>query len=139
MIILPQTSSGSRAACRPLTELLYPYRRMKSTANESGQHKAGRMPGRGCDPNLRARLNAETLEPLLELGELAAGVHQTMNARPSRMRLGVDIKPENIAGLAHRRAGLEFSAVRHNHVDLVVIGMNIVLHGQVLRKSKAPL
>src|SRR5262249_37228407 len=72
---------------------------------------------------------ADALEPLLELGELAAGVDQAVDARPGRMRLGVDVQAQRVTRLAHGRAGLEAAAVGHHHGDLVVVRVDALLHG----------
>src|SRR5262245_62906662 len=72
---------------------------------------------------------ADALETLLELGELAAGVDQAVDAGPGRVRLRIDIQAQRVARLAHGRAGLEAAAVGHHHVDLVVVRVNAFLHG----------
>src|SRR5262245_28426852 len=52
-------------------------------------------------------------------------------ARPGRMRLGIDVERELVALLAVGRVGLELGAIRHHHLDHVVIGVEVVLlfHG----------
>src|SRR5262249_14781748 len=73
---------------------------------------------------------ADALKPLLELGELAAGVDEAVDAGPGRVRFGVDVEAQRVARLAHGRAGLEAAAVGHYHGDLVVIRMDALLHGR---------
>src|SRR5262245_1528143 len=45
------------------------------------------------------------------------------------MRLGIDVEIERVAFLAPGRAGLEFAAVSHDHIDHVVFRMNVLFHG----------
>src|ERR1700752_5511730 len=52
-----------------------------------------------------------------------------MPARPRRRLLGIDVEVERVAFLAPGRAGLEFGAVGHHHIDRVVFGMNVLFHG----------
>ena len=80
-------------------------------------------------------LDAEIGEALVELGQLTAGIDQTVNAGPCRMRFGVDIKTQRIAGLAPGGAGLEFAAVGHDHINFMVVGMDVVLHGALIFKK----
>src|SRR5215472_11329086 len=91
------------------------------------QRAAYRRP-RGEQKRLGLLLDAQILEALLELGELAAAVHQAMNAGPGRMRLGIDLEIERVAGLAPGRARLEGRSVGHHDVDLMVFGMDLLFH-----------
>src|SRR6266481_4557469 len=75
-------------------------------------------------------LAAEAAEAFVEAGELAAGVEQLLLAAcPGRVRLGVDLQPQRVARLAVGGAGLVRGAVRHQHGDLVVVGVDAFLHG----------
>src|SRR5262249_36656891 len=101
-----------------------PVRQASGSERDMGR---GRKPlksprGRYAGPSLV--LDFEALEPLLELGELAAAVDQTMHAGPGWVRLRIDVEPQGVARLAPGRARLEAGSVRHDHGDLVVIGMN---------------
>src|SRR5262245_23240595 len=99
------------------------------TLESRGRHPAGSRPRTSRNGLELLALQADALEPLLELGELAAGVDQAMHAGPGRVRLGVDVQTDGVAGLAHGRAGLEAGAVGHHHVDLVVVRVDAFLHG----------
>ena len=50
-------------------------------------------------------------------------------ACPGRVRLRVNVQANGIAGLAIAGTGLELGPVGHDDVDLMMIGMNIGLHG----------
>ena len=51
-------------------------------------------------------------EPLVELGDLAAGVHDALHAGPGRVRLRVDVEPQRVALLAHAGPRLELRSRR---------------------------
>src|SRR5262245_34866585 len=79
------------------------------------------------------RQSEHALELLLEARETAAAVHELLVAAgPGRVSLGVDVEGERVALLAVGRVGLELGAVRHHHLDEVVVGMKIfgLLHGE---------
>ena len=82
-------------------------------------------------------LDAEILEPLLELGELTAAVQQAVDAGPGGMRLGVDFQIEGVAGLAPGGASRECRPVGHHDVDLMVVGVDLLFHGLAPVKAGA--
>src|SRR5262245_13535276 len=57
----------------------------------------------------------------------------TIAAGPGRMGLGVDVERERVALLAVGRIGLELGAVRHYHLDAMIVGVEILelLHGNL--------
>ena len=66
----------------------------------------------------------------MKLRNAAAAVKNGLVAAgPGRMRLGIDIEGQRIASLAIGRAGHEFGAVGHHHIDGVIVGVNAFLHG----------
>src|SRR5262245_55656349 len=64
------------------------------TPESRGRHPAGSRPQTSRNGLELLALQADALEPLLELGELAAGVDQAMHAGPGRVRLGVDVQTD---------------------------------------------
>src|SRR5262245_3262039 len=52
-------------------------------------------------------------------------------AGPGRMRLGVNVEGESVALLAIGGVGLKLSAVRHHHLDAVIVWVEVLklLHG----------
>src|SRR5215469_7311612 len=73
-----------------------------------------------CQPAVKGwrepalRLDAKALEALVEAGELAAAVDQTLlPAGPRRMRLRVDIEAQRVARLAVGRACLVGASIGH--------------------------
>src|SRR5262249_52757426 len=73
---------------------------------------------------------AEAAEALVEARELAAGVVEALLAAgPGRMRLRIDVEAQRVAGLPIGRPGLVAGAVGHHDGDLVIIGVDLFLHG----------
>src|SRR5438876_3489047 len=69
-------------------------------------------------------------EFLLEPRQPAAAVDQVLLAAgPGRMRFRIDVEPHGVARLAPGAPRLEFGAVGHHHLDGVILGMNVALHG----------
>src|SRR3546814_15807104 len=60
---------------------------------------------------------------------------QAMLAGPGRVRLGVDVQAHGDARLAVGRAGLVLAPVGHHDGDLVIVGVDVFLHGSGDRKS----
>src|SRR5690242_5277252 len=76
-------------------------------------------------------LDTESGELLVELGDLPAGVQNTLHAGPRRVGLRVNVQAQRVARLAHAGTGLELRSVGHDDGDLVVIGMDAGLHGML--------
>src|SRR5690349_317929 len=78
---------------------------------------------------MRNRSDAEALVALLELRQAAAAVKQRLLAAgPGRMRGRVDVEAQRVAFGTPGRAGLVFSAVGHDDLDRMVVGMGIGFH-----------
>lgn len=86
-----------------------------------------------------AGFEAEAGKTLVELGDLSPGIQQLLNAGPRRMRLRINVKAQSVTWLAHSAPRLERGPVGHYHVDFVVVGMDIFLHGSDPGKSEALL
>ena len=78
---------------------------------------------------------AKSAEALVELGDLAAGVHDAVHAGPGRMALGVDIEANGVARFAVAGARGVLGAVRHHDVDFVIIGVDAGFHGGAFAQS----
>src|SRR5882724_7606702 len=75
-------------------------------------------------------LEAEAGELLLEAGDPPGAIHELLLAAgPGRVRLRVDVETQRVTLLAPGGAGGELGSVRHDHLDGVVFGMSIGLHG----------
>src|SRR5262245_44407822 len=85
-------------------------------------------------------LEAEAGELLLEAGAPPGAVHDLLLAAcQGRVRLRVDVETQRVTLLAPSGAGGELGAVRHDHLDGVVVGMSIGFHGAVyLAKVDGP-
>src|SRR5665213_4511889 len=78
----------------------------------------------------------EARKLLLEARYAAATVEQLLGAAdPGRVRLGVDIEVQLVAGLAPGRARLVLRAVGHHDRNHMIIRVNFGFHG---RSSGAP-
>src|SRR3954447_7519186 len=77
----------------------------------------------------RLLLAAEALEAAVELLYLAAFDDLHVAAGPGRVRLRVDVEVQRVAFLAVGRTRRERAPVGHDHRDLVVVGMDVRLHG----------
>src|SRR6185437_8267234 len=89
-----------------------------------------RRSGRAARTRRGARADAR--EALVEARELTAGIEETLlPAGPGRVRLGVDVEAQRVAFLAIGRARLVAAAVGHHDGDLVIIGVNLFLHGSL--------
>src|SRR3954451_1250732 len=77
----------------------------------------------------RLLLAAEALEAAVELLDLAALDDLHVAAGPGRVRLRVDVEVQRVAFPAVGRARGERAPVGHDHRDLVVVGMDVRLHG----------
>src|SRR6185437_4425513 len=87
---------------------------------------------RGRAARTRRGARAEAREALVEARELTAGIEETLlPAGPGRVRLGVDVEAQRVAFLAIGRARLVAAAVGHHDGDLVIIGVNLFLHGSL--------
>src|SRR5262249_61667205 len=65
---------------------------------------------------------------LLEAGRAPAAIDQVAIASgPGRMGLGVDVEGERVPLLTIGRVGFELGAVRHRHLDAMIVGMKIIL------------
>src|SRR5690606_31285318 len=85
----------------------------------------------GFSNSCKDGLDAEALEALLEARDATTAVHQLARAAgPGGMGLGVDVELQRVAFLAPGRTGLVGGAVGHDHVDGVVVRVNIGLHGR---------
>src|SRR6476660_9281500 len=74
-------------------------------------------------------LDAKALEALVETGELAAAIEQTMlPAGPRRMRFRIYIQAQRVARLAVGRTGLVGAPVGHYDRDFVIIRVNAFFH-----------
>ena len=62
------------------------------------------------------------LEPL----HAAGAVHKLLLARKERMALGTDVQVQEVALVS--RARLESVAARADHIDLMIVRVNLVLH-----------
>jgi len=71
---------------------------------------------------------------LVELRDPALVGDLLRTAGPGRVAERIDIEIQGRAGLAQRRAGREGRAIGHHDFDLVVIGMNGLLHEASFRK-----
>src|SRR3546814_5158290 len=60
-----------------------------------------------------------------------------MLAGPGRVRLGVDVQAHGDARLAVGRAGLVLAPVGHHDGDLVIVGVDVFLHGSGPLKRRA--
>src|SRR3546814_10045121 len=60
-----------------------------------------------------------------------------MLAGPGRVRLGVDVQAHGDARLAVGRAGLVLAPVGHQDGDLVIVGVDVFLHGSGPLKRRA--
>src|SRR5882724_4020322 len=79
-------------------------------------------------------LEAEAGELLLEAGDPPGAIHDLLLAAgPRRVRLRVDVETQRVTLLAPGGAGGELGSVRHDHLDGVVFGMSIGLHGESSR------
>src|SRR5690348_12674399 len=91
------------------------------------------------DPKIAVKslfLKADALEPLVEAGELTGAVDEALlTASPGWVGFRIDFEVKRVAGLAIGRARLVARAVGHHDGDLVIIGMDAVLH-RALRKSR---
>src|SRR5688572_13021790 len=66
----------------------------------------------------------------LEAREPAAAIGQMLSAAgPSRMRLRIDVELQRVAFGAIGGISEELGAVRHHHLDAMIVGMNFLLHG----------
>src|SRR3546814_14612869 len=75
-------------------------------------------------------LQRKAAEALVEAGDLTALIQQAaVTAGPCRVNLGIDVELHRVAFLAPGGAGFEHGAVGHLHLDGVIIGMNVGLHG----------
>ena len=103
-------------------------------------------PGESCKANVRPSgtgrpyrrrkdggcglVQAEVAEALVEARDLAAAVDDALGAAgPHRVRQRVDIEGERVARLAPRGARGKGAAVGPDDGDLVIVGMNVFLHG----------
>src|SRR5215831_17588539 len=61
----------------------------------------------------------------------AAVDEMAIAAGPGRMRLGIDVEGEGVPLLAIGGVGLKLSAVRHHHLDAVIVWVEVLklLHG----------
>src|SRR5688572_28597692 len=75
-------------------------------------------------------LEREPAEALVELGNAATLVHLALAAGPRRMADWVDVERQRVAFLAPGGAGFEHGAVSHLHLDHVVLGVGLGLHGK---------
>ena len=108
----------------------------KSAHNRGGHGQSAREPiARAGDfvavnlPTAARLFLQKARELFLEARQSAAAVDQVLLAAgPGRMRLRIDIEMQRIAGLAPGRAGGEFGAVGHDHLDQVVIGVGVGFH-----------
>src|SRR5882672_2530314 len=79
-------------------------------------------------------LEADAGELLLEAGDPPSAIHELLLATgPGRVRLRVDVETQRVTLLAPGGAGGELGAVRHDHLDGVVFGMSVGLHGESSR------
>src|SRR4029453_7849868 len=77
----------------------------------------------------RASLLEETLELLLEARDAAAAIHDLLGAAgPGRVRFGVDIEVQLVAGLTPGGAGLVLGSVGHDDRNHMIIRMNFGFH-----------
>src|SRR5690606_38929451 len=88
-------------------------------------------------PEAQLLLQAEAAEALVELRNLPAAIDQTMLAGPGRMGLGVDVQAHGLTRLAVGRARLVLGPVGHHDGDLVIIGVDVFLHGSGPLKRRA--
>src|SRR6516164_3043587 len=89
-------------------------------------------------PSKPSGLDAEPLEALVEAGELAAAVDQALlPAGPRRVRLGVDVEAQRVAGLAVGRTRLVGAPVGQHDRDLVIVGVDAFLHRIALKIKRA--
>src|SRR3978361_2296273 len=84
--------------------------------------------------------DAEAGELLVELGDLAAGIHHALHAGPGRVRLRIDVQAQRVAGLAHARPCLELGSVGQGDGGLVIFWVNARLHaaGSCGRRRSRP-
>src|SRR5260221_8096242 len=87
---------------------------------------------------LGARAHAGAAEAILEALHAAAAIEALAHASPSRVGLGIDVEAQARAFLAPGRPRLERRAVRHHHVDLVVVWVNLLFHA-ILQRLAARL
>src|SRR4051812_8708179 len=103
------------------TVLVASLRRLERVANLHGPVPIVSKP--------RLLLAAEALEAAVDLLDRAALDDLHVAAGPSRVRLRVDVEVQRAAFLAVGRARRERAPVGHDHRDLVVVGMDVRLHG----------
>src|SRR6267143_3132437 len=73
----------------------------------------------------------EARELLLEPRHTPATIEQLLGAAdPGRVRLGVDIEVQFVAGLAPGRARLVFGAIGHHDRNHMIFRMNFGFHGR---------
>src|SRR5450432_94768 len=79
----------------------------------------------------------EARKLLLEPRYPAATIQQLLGAAdPGRMRLGVDIEVQLVAGLAPGGARLVFGAIGHHDRNRMIIRMNFGFHGIPSARSR---
>src|SRR6516164_1774905 len=80
-------------------------------------------------------LDSKTLEALVEAGELAAAVDQTLPPPgPRRMRFRVDVEEQRVARLAVSRARLVGGPIGQHDRDFVIVGVDTFFHRVTLGK-----
>ena len=84
---------------------------------------------RGQIRNSNSGFEAESAEPFVELGNLAAGINQpSRTARPRRVRLGIDVECQRVAFAAPGGARFKTGTICHDDSDCVVVGMKVFFH-----------
>jgi len=83
-------------------------------------------------------LDTEVFEFLVELGELASGIHQSVYARPSRMGRRINIQLHGVIRRAPCRSSRELGTVCHHDLDFMVIRVNILFHQSSRHIDLAP-
>ena len=120
----PPRSHDQRRACREPD-------RAAGGARRSNMPCCARPLARSPDGERRSSLLAEGHpgEAGVEARQAAAAVEQLLAAAgPGRMGQRVDVKVQRVTVAAEGRARGEGGAVRHHHLDEVIVGMGVGLH-----------
>ena len=93
----------------------------------SGQEKEG-FSGVREEPSVLLLDVPDAGETLVELGNLPPGIQNTLDARPGRMSLGVNVQTQLCARFAVAGAGLVLAAISHHDRDFMVVGVDAGFH-----------
>src|SRR6266436_9877593 len=102
-----------------------------ATARDLGSDRQAKVKSRPSG------LDAKALEALVETGELAAAVEQTMlPAGPCGMRFRIYIQAQRVARLAVGRTRFVGVPVRHQDRDFVIVRVDSFLHRTILQAGR---